>query len=341
MIRCTLFATLLALAPVAAQDAAGPVVPDHARAEPEPIDLPEVPVVQTTVPFTEGLLGRDLKAQIENAVAAALTQSEGEDFPTDYRDGQVVRVTNPAGASPGVYRRQNGAWVALWRESPYVIVPVQVIDTDLVIWNTALPTAPGSDIYNIADASYFELMPTTARTVTLCDAGATSAQKPLVFVNHGVGAGATITFQKQVFPGGNDDKFSPFNADIDLVLYPGEMIVLTGDAGVLGRWQILHETRNPIIEIDHNDSPFTMKWWHRKVLADASGGAVTVELPDAESASPHPGQVYDYSVMNIGPSGSVTVQPQSGNVNGGASVSLASQWDAGTFHSDGTDYFQF
>lgn len=336
---CILVSAVLRAAFV--QDAERPAIEPIPLGEPVPIVIPEPDMAQANLPLTEGLTGLRLKAALEDALRAAMSQNEGEDFPSTPFEGQVVRVTNPAGASPGTYRRNDlGEWEPMWREVPYAVVPVQVIDKNLIIWNSAEPTSPGDDIYNIREASYFELLLNSSKTVTLPDGGNSSATKPLIFHNKSVGAGIVATFQRQQFPVGNDDKMSPYNADIDIELHPGELLVLASDLGVNGRWVILHERRNPVIAIDHTDSPFTMKWWHRRVMSDASGGAVTINLPDAESAAQHPGSIYDYTVINTGASGSTTVQPQSGNLNGGASDVLSSQWQGGSYFSDETDYFK-
>lgn len=311
---------------------------------PQPIPITEPEPMTTIPPFTEGLRGDELKAALEDAIRTAMSFTEQAEFPSSPFQGQTVRVTNPTGASAGTYRWNEtlAQWLPLWYESPYQITELQVIDQDLIIWSAAEPVSPGDVIVNISEYSYFELLLSADITITLPDAGGVQAQKPLIFHNKAVGQTDTIkaTFQNQQFPVGNDDKTTPYGLDMDLELYPGELVVLVSDGGVNGRWLVLHERRNSAISITNADSPFQVKWWHRKILADASGGAVTVNLPGPGAGGTDPGQVNDYEVMNVGASGTVTVVPGVGTLNGAANDPIATQWAGGRYFSDGANWFK-
>lgn len=256
-------------------------------------------------------------------------------FPDGESDGVTTLFKNPSTAAwvSGDPTKDDGG-VQLWPSlaAPYAIIDLQVVDQDLIIWNQAEPTSPGDVIVPVWRYSYFELLPTTARTVTLPDATNVTAKKPLIFVNNG---SAPVTFQRQQFPAGNTDKVAYVNEDVDFELLPGELIVLAGVPEVAGVWRVLHEQRDPVHSIDDGDSPFSMKWWHRTLLVDSSSGDVTVNLPPAVD-----GAQYRYTVVKIAAANTVTVQPPSGTVNGAASVSLSSQWERGTYKGDGTNYVQ-
>jgi len=256
-------------------------------------------------------------------------------FPNGVAEGVTALFYNPAtdnwvAGDPSV--SDGGAQLWTSGGGPYTVVPLQVVDQDLIIWNQSEPTSPGDVIVPITRYSYFELLPDVARTVTLPDGATSSAQKPLIFVNNGI---APVTFQRQQFPPGNDNNIAYVDEYVDIELLPGELIVLVGVPEVAGVWRVLHEQRDPVHSIDDGDSPFSMKWWHRTLLVDTTSGDVTVNLPD-----PYVGAQYRYTVVKVAAANTVTVQPPSGTVNGGGSVSLTSQWERGTYKTDGTNYVQ-
>lgn len=74
----------------------------------------------------------------------------------------------------------------------------------------------------------------------------------------------------------------------------------------------------------------------RIILADATGGAFNVTLPEAANAD-----VTEYVVKKTDVSGNaVTVAtPGAETIDGAATFVLAAQWDAVRLASDGTNYF--
>lgn len=80
---------------------------------------------------------------------------------------------------------------------------------------------------------------------------------------------------------------------------------------------------------------YTMLFSDGIVLANATSGAVVVT---ANNGSTYTSRIR--AVKKVDSSGNaVTVAGSSGQIDGSASYSLASQWDAITFTSDGTDLF--
>jgi len=74
----------------------------------------------------------------------------------------------------------------------------------------------------------------------------------------------------------------------------------------------------------------------RVILADATGGAFTVTLPDAGEAD-HT----EYTVVaTVVSGGNVTVATVAGNINGAATVVLGTQYHGVTVASDGSNYFR-
>ena len=69
------------------------------------------------------------------------------------------------------------------------------------------------------------------------------------------------------------------------------------------------------------------------VLASAGGGAITITLPSAQL----------YPVIRIvrtdGSPNTLTIAPQSGTINGAASITLTGQWSAKTIVTDGTNWY--
>jgi hypothetical protein len=66
-------------------------------------------------------------------------------------------------------------------------------------------------------------------------------------------------------------------------------------------------------------SPYTVRSTDEVIVADTTGGAITVTLP-----APRKGK--RYSVSRIAGAANVTVGAASGNVNGGASVTISSSF---------------
>lgn len=71
------------------------------------------------------------------------------------------------------------------------------------------------------------------------------------------------------------------------------------------------------------------------ILADASGGAFTVTLPDPNEARDH-----RYTVVKVDATANVTVDGGSGNINGSASVTLTTQYERIDVVSDGSNWFR-
>jgi len=83
---------------------------------------------------------------------------------------------------------------------------------------------------------------------------------------------------------------------------------------------------------------YTMTWADETILADASGGAITVTLPDP-AAYPN----YEVMIKKIDSSANaVTVAPHgTETIDGASSLTLANQNDAVRLRSDGTNWFSF
>lgn len=71
------------------------------------------------------------------------------------------------------------------------------------------------------------------------------------------------------------------------------------------------------------------------ILVDTTAGAVTITLPAASKSKD-----YSFTVKRItATANGVTVTATSGNIDGGASVTIGTQYKALTFKSDGTNYW--
>ena len=83
---------------------------------------------------------------------------------------------------------------------------------------------------------------------------------------------------------------------------------------------------------------YTMTWADETILADASGSAITVTLPDPAS---YPN--YEVMIKKIDSSANaVTVTPHgTETIDGASSITLANQNDAIRLRSDGTNWFSF
>ncbi len=76
----------------------------------------------------------------------------------------------------------------------------------------------------------------------------------------------------------------------------------------------------------------------RVILVDASGGPVTITLPDAAEAD-----YTEYVIVAIDTNAggnAVTVDTVAGNINGGGSVSTTTQYGSFRTVSDGANYFR-
>lgn len=71
-------------------------------------------------------------------------------------------------------------------------------------------------------------------------------------------------------------------------------------------------------------------------FVDTTAGDVTVTLPDASTLTPDTPQIVKRTTGGLN---ALTVTTDGGNIDGAASVSMASQYDKYTFVSDGTDYW--
>ena len=72
------------------------------------------------------------------------------------------------------------------------------------------------------------------------------------------------------------------------------------------------------------------------ILVDPAGGAITISLPDAAQAA---GRIYRV-VRIVTVTTAITVDPLTGDVNGGATFTLGTAlFDHAAFVSDGVDYF--
>lgn len=69
-------------------------------------------------------------------------------------------------------------------------------------------------------------------------------------------------------------------------------------------------------------------------IGDSTGGNVVMNVPPAEA---HKGKSFTFKKID-GSANEVQVTPTSGMVDGAASVSLTSQWDAVTITSDGDNW---
>lgn len=74
----------------------------------------------------------------------------------------------------------------------------------------------------------------------------------------------------------------------------------------------------------------------RTIKADASGGAFDVSLPAAASCTN-----WIVTILNVGASGTVSINPSGSETINGSSTSLAltGQWDSATLHCDGSAWF--
>lgn len=294
------------------------------------------------IPLPQGVQGQDMREALDRALLAAVTagQSEGA-LPSSPSPGQLAE--DP---TTGAFTRYNATAtqrIGLWNAgagpwSFLVYDEGDLVDADLTIWTTAEPSpGAGEVVVWVGRATWFELLPTDApHTVTLPDMGGATSSRPLGFMNSGT---EPITFQEQQFPSSPGDDFKN-GEPIDLQLDPGEWVVFVGTAGVDGFCQILAEKRGRARTITNADSPYAMKWWelNKPILVDATSGAVTVSLSDPALARPGD----EALVKKIDASGNaVTVDSVSGNIDGAATQSLSSQWDALRARGDLTDWFTF
>lgn len=90
-----------------------------------------------------------------------------------------------------------------------------------------------------------------------------------------------------------------------------------------------------IWEIESSQNTFTDGQGNKYWLIDTTGGAVSVALPAAADVSPD-------TIFNVkrttGGANALTVTPDSGNIDGSAAHSIATQYAAFGYASDGTNY---
>lgn len=74
------------------------------------------------------------------------------------------------------------------------------------------------------------------------------------------------------------------------------------------------------------------KYW----FVDTTGGAVTINLPDAPDVAPD--TIFTVKRLTAG-ANAITVQSAVGNIDGAATSSIATQYQVRSFVSDGENYY--
>jgi hypothetical protein len=158
--------------------------------------------------------------------------------------------------------------------------PVQVgADTNLILWTEAPAPTPGGsdDLYLASQYSYFALNPDTGGvTVTLPNPSL--MDWPLTFTNNGT-QGEDVTFQSQQSPSVRTDSVTGNALPMDgFKLNKGSTVTIAPSLGAASDWDLLWHDMYYEREITSADSPYTAGWWDRNIHADATGGAITVNL---------------------------------------------------------------
>ena len=110
-------------------------------------------------------------------------------------------------------------------------------------------------------------------------------------------------------------------------------VVFIGNQGV---WETLTGFNGTIKSITNTDSPYTVTYKDSVVLADATGGNITVATPAASTCT---GRVWTVKKTDAS-ANTVTIDPNGAEtIDGAATRLLAIQYTAVMFVSNGTNWF--
>lgn len=108
-----------------------------------------------------------------------------------------------------------------------------------------------------------------------------------------------------------------------------------GKTVLAGATVVNNAPATPVTSIDNTDSPYTATATDHTILGDATGGAITVNLPTAVGIDGR-----TYTIKKVDASGNAVTVDGDGSetIDGAATNALSTQWDSVTVQSDGANW---